>query len=389
MSTEKARQQQPAKALRGDIPDDELDAILAWGEEEEAPAEAPPVPVGGFPDEPPTGGALVATRASGEKSRGDQRFAAAYDPALEEKEYCRALMAPGDLEQLKAAIAEHGFLTIEQVRELVRQNTVKETQEARGETYAIDPELMVQIDTRTNFRIFIAGDNVYTREELFDHFPFEAFRTEPENVFIQQEVGVFPPKKWADPDKGAGVGEYEYVARDLGDGEEFVMIEDLVGRAARTNYNSQRAPIRVVKTKVFLGKGKWDDFKAMQRFVGSFATFVAPLVLAGGEASAKALSYLFGGQAPRRGPLAIQGEAGLALERERAAQAREQAALRALEAKAKALQEKEEELRRREEDLFRSLGLAPPERPARDFMAEAAAGEDGSGEPDDSVAFFL
>jgi hypothetical protein len=335
--------------------------------------------------------ALGGDFASDGKSHGDRAFAAAYDPAAEEKEYSRALMAPADLARLKADIEEYGFMSIEQVRELVRQNTVKETQEARGETYAIDPEMMMQVDTRTNFRIFITGDNVYTREELFDHFPFEAFRTQPENVFVQQEVGVFPPKKWADPDKARGEDAYEYVARDLGDDEEFIMIEDLVGRAARKNYKMKRAPVRIVKTKVFLGKDKWEDFKTMKRFVKSFKTFVTPLMLEGGDSSARALTYLFGGQPARRGgPLAIQDEAGLAAaqqRRERAAQAREQAALRALEAKAKALQEKEDELRRREEDLFRSLGLDPPARPARDFAAEASAGAPGDAEePDDSVA---
>lgn len=374
----------------GALADDELDAIIAWGagDGDDAPAVE-------FPDEaPPAGGALVVAVASNgaiEKSHGDTAFAAAYDPEAEEREYSRALMSPGDLALVKADIDRHGFLTIEQVRELVKQNTVKETQEARGETYAIDPEMMMQIDTRTNFRIFITGDNVYTREELFDHFPFEAFRTAPEDVFVQQEVGVFPPKKWADPDKTAGEDAYEYVARDLGDDEEFIMIEDLVGRAARKNYKIKRAPVRIVKTKVFLGKDKWEDFMTMKRFVKSFKTFVPPLMLEGGDSSARALAYLFGGQPARRGaPLAIQDEAGLAAaqqRRDRAAQAREQAALRALEAKAKALQEKEDELRRREEDLFRSLGLDPPARPARGFAAEASAAAPGDAEgPDDSVA---
>jgi len=372
-----------------EIADDELDAILAWGDEDaapEPPATPTPEPIIEFPDEAPPA-ASRALIVPGEARHGDALYAAAYDSAAEEKDYSRSLMGPKDLALLKADIEDHGFMTIDNVRELIIQNTVKESQEARGETYAVDPELMMLIDTRTNFRVFIAGDNVYTREELLEHYPFDAFHTTPEDVFAQQEIGVFPPKKYADPAATAAKGEdaYEYVARDLGDDEEFIMIEDLVGRAARKNYKMKRSPVRVVKTKVFLAKDKWDDFTTMKRFVKSFTTFVTPLMLEGGDSSAKALTYLFGGQAFRGGgPLAIQDEAGLVLERERAAQAREQAVLRALEAKARALRENEEELRQREEDLYRSLGMDPPDRAPRDFMAEASAPGDAS-EPDDSV----
>lgn len=280
-------------------------------------------------------------------------LAADYDPEAEEAGYGRALLPPADLAQLKADIAEHGFLTIDEVRSLVQQNTVKETQEARDETYAVDPELLLQIDTRTDFRVFIAGDNVYTRAELYAHFPFDAFRTTPEEVFVQQEVGVFPPRRWAEAGPAGAGGEY--IARDVGERqEEFIMIEDLVGLAARRGYTERRAPTRIVKTKIYLGKGKWDDFSTMSRFMTAFSTFVAPLMPAGSPALA--LTGLFGGP----GPLALQDASGAELERARAAQEREQAALRALEAKAAALRAKEAELRAREDALFRSLGLDPP-----------------------------
>lgn len=362
----------------------DLDAILNWAEEPEAappdvtalPKAAPPdaaVPPDAVPLEAAPLGAAITTLAAPIEN-GDGYFTAAmYDPAAEEKEYCRALMSPDDLERLKEEIARLGFLTIEMVRELISQNTVKESQEARGETYAIDPEMMMQIDTRTNFRIFIAGDNVYSREELLAHFPFREMCTSPEDVFVQQEIGVFPPRKWAMDDKsGEGLG-YEFVARDVGDPEEFVMIEDLVGRAARKNYTARRAPVRVVKTKVYLGKERWEEFSLMKRFVQSCKTFIAPMIAAsrnGNAGAAQALTYLFGAAA-NGGPLALQDAEGARLDRERQA-------LAALEAKARALQAKEDELRRREEDLFRSLGIDPPPRPPRDFMAEAAGGPEAA-----------
>lgn len=365
----------PVPVLQNNISDDELDSILAPGEEVATPEEAAPSP----PSEPVQEFALTVP---GAPLHGDPLYAAAYNSSTEEVDFSRSLMGPKDLARLKADIAAHGFMTMENVRELIIQNTVKESQEARGETYAIDPELMMLIDTRTNFRVFIAGDNVYTREELIDNYPFDDFRTTPEDVFAQQEIGVFPPKKYADPSAAETKGEdtYEYVARDLGgDGggeeEEFIMIEDLVGCAARKGYKTKRAPVRVVRTKIFLAREKWDDFTSMRRFVKSFKTFVAPLMLEGGGGFAggspsTALAYLFGGQAYQgRGPLAIQDEAGLvlereraALERERAALAREQAALRALEAKAHALREQEKELLLRADALYRSLGLDPPDR---------------------------
>jgi hypothetical protein len=278
---------------------------------------------------------ISSARACG---NGDGAFAAVHDPAAEEEGYGRALLAPADLERLKTVIAEGGFMTIEAVRAFVKQNTVK-----GGQTCAPDPEVMLLIDTRTNYRIFVAGDNVYTRGELLEHFPFEEFGTTPEAIFVQQEVGVFPPKNHAaEAPLGAAC---EFVARDVGDQEEFVRIEDLVGRAARRGYKPRRrAPTRVVKTKVFLGKARWEDFSMLKRFARIFQRLAGVPLLAGGG-----------------GPLAIcDAEQTLA---RLARLARERQALAALEAKAEALQQKEEELRVREAALFR----APL--PARDGAA--------------------
>lgn len=357
------------------VSDEELDAILKWAAESEDDPSVETV----ARDDPSAEAApyvndqTLAIIAPG--ANGDAAFAATeYDPALEEKEYSRSLLPEQDLDALKVDLSENGFMTIAQVRSLVQQNCVKETQEARGETYAIDPEMMMQIDARINYRIFITGDNVYTREELLEHHPFEKFQTAPENVFVQQEVGVFPPKQHAMD--GAG---YEYVARDLGDDEEFIMIEDLVGRAARANYKMQRAPMRIVKTKVFLGKDKWSDFSKMKRFVRSFQSFVTPMLIAsrGGDAgAAKSLAGLFAA-GPAGGPLAIQDADGARQESERAA-------LAALEAKARELQQREDELQAREAALYKSLGLDAPPRPRRDFMAEARGTNGASA--DDSAA---
>ena len=306
---------------------------------------------------------VVETISTSPMANGDTLFATMYDSVLEEKEYSRALMSPADLVKLKEDIAKQGFMTIEKVRELVWQNTIKESQEARGETYAIDPEIMMLIDTRINFRVFITGDNVYTREDLFTHYPFEAFCTTPEEVFVQQEIGVFPSK---DPRRDNKA--HEFIARAVGGNEEFTTIEDLVGCASRKNYKTKRAPIRIVKTKIFLGKDRWEEFATMKRFVQSFQTFVTPLMIAsrGGNApSIHSLTNLFGGQTCA--PLAIQDEASLSLEREQQAQEREEQVLESIELKVQALRMKEEELRIREEKLCRSLDIDPLPRSTRSF----------------------
>lgn len=272
-----------------------------------------------------------------------------YDPELEEKEYSRSLLSQEELILLKTNIEENGFMTINQIRELVKQNNVKESQEARGETYAVDSELMLLIDSRTNFPIFISGDNVYTREELIRYYPFEEFRIEPENVFIQQEIGVFPPGKYQMQDDTTP--SYEYVARDLGSEEEFTMIDDLVRSAINKKYDSNRSPLRIIKTKIFLGKEKWDDFKTMKRFVNSFSTFVAPLMLQNPDNNpASAIGRLFG--------MSIQSAQDE--ERKMRIQEKEQKALEALEEKAKTIQQQEEDLKKREKELYDFLGIDPP-----------------------------
>jgi hypothetical protein len=278
-------------------------------------------------------GELLSTVEIGGKTVGG---APVFDPE-EDRNYCRSLMAPEDLALLKEDITRSGFMTIEHVRVLIQQNSVKEAQDARGEIY-IEPDTIMQIDLRTDFHVFISGDSVYTSEGLFEHFPFKEFRTTPEEVFVQQEIGVF-----------AGAIN-KHVARDVG-GEEFFTIEELVSRAVHKKYKSGGGPQRIVKTKVFLGKERWNDFKEMKRLVRSLATFVSPLMVEGGES---ALTYLF----PSHGRLAIQD--GAALDRSGAALERVNTALSALEERVEALRAKEEELQQREKDLYKSLGIAAP-----------------------------
>lgn len=191
-------------------------------------------------------------------------------------------------------------MSIHQVREYIRQNMIKECQDTRGENLTIDPEILMVIDVRTDYPIFVVDDNVFTREELLQKYPFEDFRKVPEEVFVQQEIGVFDS-----PTEFAGNEPYEFCTRDIGDTNEFLRIRDLVGHAINIDYRAKQAPARIVKTKTFLGKERWADFLRIVQIVRSFRTFVAPLMLEapnGDSGPARALMNLF-----TCTPLAIQG----------------------------------------------------------------------------------
>ncbi len=254
-----------------------------------------------------------------------------YDRQREDEEYARSLMTEKQRAAVDKEIEVNGFLSIAEVRQLILDHTAKGSVELGG----LDPELMAVIDTRTNYKIFVAGDNVYTREELYDSYPFHELNVQPEAVFAQQELGIFPPKSHA------LTNELEYLARDVGDESvEFIMLEDLVGQAARTAYKSRRAPLRVAKTKIYIGKEPWEDFSNLQRFFrGAVRIARSQMACEGGGASP--ILALLGAMAPG-------GPAPAALTtKEDSLRLREEAAAAAEIARAA----REEELRRRAEEM--------------------------------------
>lgn len=253
-----------------------------------------------------------------------------YDPELETKAFARSLFDAETREQLSA----DGFFSIEEVRELVKANSLKGAAESADAAFTLDAELIILVDSRTNFKVFVTDDNVYTRDELYVAFPFQELGLLPEGVFARQEIGVFPPRKLA------LTQDLEYQARDVGDDTvDFTRIEDLVGRAARgPGYTDARPPIRVVKTKVFVGKERWKDFLATARIARCLVRSAQMQMLAPGVAPLPFLAL--GGQAPaaRASPLALMGGEQLAQEQRR------------LKEREAALEERERELRRREDE---------------------------------------
>jgi hypothetical protein len=261
-----------------------------------------------------------------------------FDEARDRAEYTYSLLNEKESKELDDDMKEFGALTIDKVREIFTSNSIKNTQHSRGEMLALDPEVMMLVDMRYRDKVFIAGDEIYTRAELMEAFAFPEFGVTPEAVFEQQEIGVFPAGRHAIDDN-----KLEYVARDAGDTSiEFTMIEDLVGRVARKNYRDSRSPLKIAKTKIFVGREKWEDFQHVSRFFrGGARIAMSRMLTAGSEPGGAAgpnpifdLARMLGGGS--RNSVAAIEDSG--------------AASRRAEAAATALQLREEEAAKREEE---------------------------------------
>lgn len=183
----------------------------------------------------------------------------------------RDLLSAGDRAALEAEVREHGHLAPAAVRSLIAENCTREQLE-----HGLDPEFLLLIDARINYKLFIAGDSIYTREELYSNFPFHEFGVQPEAVFVAQEVGVFTARSGED-----------YALRDAGDRRlDFSPAEDLVRAAC--GGAAPRAPTRIVQTKVFVGREAWEDFLLQMRFYRGAIRIAA----AGGGASCGATQPL-------------------------------------------------------------------------------------------------
>jgi hypothetical protein len=226
-----------------------------------------------------------------------------YDVEAENRIGARALLSAEDRARADADIKEGGYWPIETVRTFVSENSAPGALRRGG----IEPELMIVIDSHINYKIFIADDNIYTREELYATYAFHELEIQPEAVFTAQEIGVFPPAKYAEG--------LEYAVRDVGDERtEFATIEDLVGAATRKNYVKQREVLRIVSTKIYAGKDIWRDFLQAQTLFRSMIRLDAARAASGGAPRRSVFSLLTGAGAGRDAPLMIEDEGGATAE---------------------------------------------------------------------------
>lgn len=266
----------------------------------------------------------------------------AHNLERENNEYARSLLSEADRKSLDKDIDKKGWLSVDDVRSLILEHSVKGSIDSE---LGLDPEVLILIDQRTNMKLFLAGDNIYTREELYRHYPFQEFGVQPEAIFAAQEVGIFPPKKYALKE------DLEYLARDAGDETaEFIMLEDMVGAAARRDYVDRRAPLRIVKTKIYVGREHWRDFETMTRLARCMVRVSAAQIAYGGAGASGSPFAALLGRSTSAGPLSITDAATAAAD----AAARE-AALERREAELRDLMEaarlREEAARRREEEV--------------------------------------
>jgi hypothetical protein len=121
-----------------------------------------------------------------------------------------------------------------------------------------DAETLLLVSEGLGVPVFVTDGELLTREELCERFIFADVGVAPETVFARQEVGVF----------AASGGGFEYVARDAGVEEGFAPALDVLrGRA--------RVPLKVVATRVFVGREAWGAFKSVQQMMRGLVTIVA------------------------------------------------------------------------------------------------------------------
>ena len=227
---------------------------------------------------------LPAQRRGDPLGLGIERPAPPLDPDAGSQSLsgARDLLSAVDRSLLDAEVRAHGFLTPVAVRSLIAENCTRGQLENGG----LDPEFLLLIDARIDYKLYIAGDSVYTREELYANFPFYEFGVQPEAVFVAQEVGLFEMPRRAGATRASvpappaadlaavlaadlaavlAAPDYDYAVRDVGDQRlEFSPAEDLVRAAC--GGGAPRKALRIIQTKVYVGREAWEDFTLQMRF---------------------------------------------------------------------------------------------------------------------------
>jgi len=303
-----------------------------------------------------------------------------YDAAEEDKNGSRSLYGEKTRKKLNNLNATDGFMSIDRVRqELLGQGS----NDVPIGTILADPSLMMLIDSRINYKIFVTDDNIYTREELYNHYMFLEMGVQPEAIFCQQEIGIFPPRKFA-----LREDELEYQTRDVGDESvDFIMLEDLVGQETRKNYVHSRKAFKIATTKVFVGKELWQDFLHTESLYRGMTRITAARLAAGNDSQVPLLSMLTGGAgtgASSTGPKLLTDQATLDAQREAFAKemAERDAQMRVREEEQRRVQEKIDADLARLEDMLRRTSAAVRNAAAEPPVAAEPPAVDG----DDSVA---
>lgn len=223
-----------------------------------------------------------------------------YDYEKELSEFSLSLMTPDALKQRNEDIEEakknpngkiryneDGFYHIDTVRRLIRESCTKEN-------IFPDPDIMIMIDANINYKIFIADNTVYTREDLYDNYAFIELDAIPEDFFSRQVIGVF--------DNGS---EIVYNRKDEDDESmEFIQIKCMLNLDKDPNYKPIK-PTKIVKTKIFIGGEQFTEFVNLQKQMRTIIKLKQRHVENPG--SGQFLNAIMGDSQAMKNVLAIQG----------------------------------------------------------------------------------
>jgi hypothetical protein len=164
----------------------------------------------------------------------------------ENESFTRQLLS----EDEKSEILKTGLLTIDEVREIISQNHV-------GDDYKnLDYEILVAIDSRIDYNIYIVDDNIYTYAEMYAIYPFKAFNIIPESVFNRKIIAFFKNEE----------NNSEKI-EVLNDGDVIISTYDIIKLSNKKKSHLLSYSIdKVIRSKIFIGDDKWRGFLNITEF---------------------------------------------------------------------------------------------------------------------------
>ena len=181
----------------------------------------------------------------------------------ENEQFTRQLFSEKEKEILKS----DGILSIENVRKIIIENSTKDTYDK------LDADLLVFIDSRIDYNIYLVEDNIYTYEDLCISFPFKEFNISPESIFVRQVLVIFSECNTSSEcnDSNEEDTPINEKIEIFNEGDPIVSTYDLIkiatGKITADNAHSDiKIPKKVIRSKIFIGGDKWNDFLQLRGF---------------------------------------------------------------------------------------------------------------------------
>lgn len=113
---------------------------------------------------------------------------------------------------------------------------------SRGDDVTLDAGIVRRLDQAVDYRVYLAGGEAYTLEELCSLHPFEQMGIDPHTILLQQVILHFRPKTGEPVEIVAGAGERQFIRPDW-------------------------QLIHQEPTKVYANKKNWEEFLAAEAVV--------------------------------------------------------------------------------------------------------------------------